>query len=258
MTGAGPDVAVADQIPMPRRAMPATRQAQGPARVRIAFPVVLYFLAVLLPIGFNLGPITMTGVRLVLIAMILPLTVQLAMGRFGRILATDILFFLHVMWIVVALAVNNPDQAVANAGSTGIEFIGGYALGRAYIRTAADFTALIKLLATVALCTLPFALYETVTGHAIILNLLAKLPGIIEPARPHDRQAAGAQPGAVRLRASDPLRAVLHLGAVALLCRAEGHLQRHPARSSSRGSSGSAVFWRCRAAPSSRSRCRSS
>jgi hypothetical protein len=80
--------------------------------------------------------------------------------------------------MVIALAVNNPEQAITNAGSTGIEFIGGYALGRAYIRSFEDFSALIRLLATVALCTLPFAIYETITGHAIILNTLAKLPGI--------------------------------------------------------------------------------
>lgn len=147
-------------------------------RGKVAAPVVIYLLAVMLPIGFQLGPVYMTGVRLVLIFMILPLTVQLAIGRYGRILLTDVLFFLHVLWIGVALAVNNPDQVVANAGSTGIEFIGGYMLGRAYIRTPADFIALIRLLTTIALCLLPFAIYEALSGRALILQIINSLPGI--------------------------------------------------------------------------------
>jgi hypothetical protein len=159
------------------RAMPASVQAPAVGS-RIALPVLLYFLAVMLPVKFALGPFDMSGVRLVLLAMIVPLTVQLLMGRFGRILLTDILFFLHFGWIVVALSMNNPTQVLSNAGSTGIEFLGGYVLGRAMIRTPADFVGLIKLLAVIALCTLPFAIYETLTGHAAILKALDALPGV--------------------------------------------------------------------------------
>ncbi|MEO5620030.1 MAG: O-antigen ligase family protein, partial [Cypionkella sp.] len=157
---------------------PALSRRLADLRVGIGGPVLLYFLSVMLPISFKLGPLTMTGTRLVLIVMFLPLMVQLSMGRFGRVLLTDVLFLIHVIWMVVSLAVNNPSQAISNAGSTGIEFIGGYALGRAYVRSAEDFSALIRLLAMIALCTFPFAIYETLTGHAIILDMLAKLPGI--------------------------------------------------------------------------------
>jgi hypothetical protein len=149
----------------------------GIPKARVALPVLLYFLAVLLPLKFPVGPIDMTGVRLVLILLVVPLTIQLAMGRYGRILATDILFFLHCAWIVVALAVNNPQQVVANAGSTGIEFLGGYLVGRAFIRTPGDFLGLIKLLALIGLCSLPFAIYETLSGTPIILRLLDAVPG---------------------------------------------------------------------------------
>ena len=147
-------------------------------RGKVAAPVVIYLLAVMLPIGFQLGPVYMTGVRLVLIFMIIPLAVQLAMGRYGRVLLTDMLFFAHVLWIVVALAVNNPEQVVANAGSTGIEFIGGYMLGRAFIRTPADMVALIRMLTAIALCLLPFAIVEALTGKALILQTINSLPGI--------------------------------------------------------------------------------
>jgi hypothetical protein len=156
----------------------ALSQRLADLRVGIGVPILLYFLSVMLPISFKLGPLTMSGTRIILIVMFLPLVVQLCMGRFGRIILTDVLFLIHVIWMVVSLAINNPSQAISNAGSTGIEFIGGYALGRAYIRSAEDFSALIRLLAMIALCTFPFAVYETLTGHAIILDVLNKLPGI--------------------------------------------------------------------------------
>ena len=144
----------------------------------LALPVLIYLAAVMLPITFQVGSLFITSVRLVLIVLILPLSAQLFMGRYGRVLLTDMMFFVHFLWIIVALAINNPAQVIQNAGSTGIEFIGGYVLARAYIRTPDDFAALIRTLAVIALCTFPFALYETATGQAIILKVLAALPGI--------------------------------------------------------------------------------
>lgn len=147
-------------------------------RHKLATPVLIYFLAVLLPIGFRLGPLYMTGVRIVLIVLIVPLTLRLLSGAYGKLLLTDILFFLHVAWMAVAMAVNNPDQAIANTGSTGVEFLGGYVVGRAFIRSREDFIAMIRLIVFVVICLLPFAIYETLTGTAPILKLLNSLPGI--------------------------------------------------------------------------------
>ena len=147
-------------------------------RHRLALPVLFYFLAVLLPIQFDLGPLTMTGVRLVLIIILIPLTVQLFSGAYGRVLLTDVMFLLHVIWMAITLAVNNPEQALSNAGSTGIEFFGGYVLGRAYIRSREDFIGMIRLIAFVILCCVPFAVYELMTGTALILKVLDALPGL--------------------------------------------------------------------------------
>jgi hypothetical protein len=150
----------------------------GQVKTRLPVPVFLYLLAVMLPIGFNLGPLYMTGVRLILIIMIVPLTFQMLAGKYGRRLPTDIFFLLHFAWIVVALLMNNPDRAIQNAGSSGVEFLGGYVLARAYIRTKEDFISLIKALVVSCMLTLPFAIYETLTGQAIILKTLSKLPGV--------------------------------------------------------------------------------
>lgn len=176
--------ATAEQI---TRQPPALRGA-GPAagaqirrsleKVHLPFAVGLYLAAVVLPIGFNVGPLYMNGVRLLLIVLIVPMMLRLLIGAYGRILLPDVMFILHFCWITLSLAIMSPNQVVANAGSTGIEFLGGYVLGRACIRDRADFVALIRALGFICLCLMPFALYESLTGQALLLRILNSLPGI--------------------------------------------------------------------------------
>lgn len=160
------------------RAMGAGLDRVGLRDARLATPVVLYLLAVVLPVHFGLGPLNMTGVRLLLIVLVIPLSINLFAGKYGRVLLTDILFFAHIFWALVALVVNNPGQVVTNIGSTGVEFLGGYLVGRAYIRNAADFVALIRWLVVIAFCLLPFVLVESQTGRPLILEAIRSLPGI--------------------------------------------------------------------------------
>lgn len=161
------------------------------ARSKVKLPVVLFLLAVVVPLTIDVGPLAMTGVRLLLLLMVVPMTLRLFSGAYGQIIATDYLFLLHIAWAGVALAVNNPDRVVANIGSTGIEFLGGYLLGRAYIRSREDMIAMIRALALVIICTLPLALVETLTGRPLILELIAKLPVIRGSAITYDEQRLG-------------------------------------------------------------------
>ncbi|WP_372837119.1 O-antigen ligase family protein, partial [Puniceibacterium confluentis] len=133
---------------------------------------------VVLTIGFRLGPLYMTTLRLFLIVMIVPLMLRLLSGAYGRVFVTDILFVLHILWAAAAIGVNNPDQVVQQVGSVGIEFLGGYVVGRAYIRTPETFAALCRILIVMVLCSVPFALHETLTGRPLIVELLRKLPGM--------------------------------------------------------------------------------
>lgn len=160
-----------------------SRQGQLPAKPTflLPWPVLIYLAAVILPVGFHLGPLYLTATRLLLIAMIVPLGVNLIRGKYGRLLATDVFFLLHFCWIVVALAVNNPAQVVQNAGSTGVEFLGGYILGRAYIRDKVSFIALIQSLTAIVIICFPVAVVEAWTGKSVLLGLFDRLPGISTP-----------------------------------------------------------------------------
>ena len=147
----------------------------------LPLPVWLYLLAVVVPIGFNIGPLYMTGLRMILMVMIIPLMVQLLAGRFGKVLLVDVLFILYIFWMTIAMLVNHPDRVIENTGADAIEFLGGYVMGRAYIRTPAAFGALCRALGVIVLCSAPFALYETLTGSPPLLEALSAVPGIRIP-----------------------------------------------------------------------------
>ncbi len=92
-------------------------------RAALPCPAVLYLLVLFLPTGFKLGLLAMNPLRLVLLVMVVPLTLRPLMGKYGPVRLTDVLFLVYLMWVTVALAVNNPNMVVRNSGSTSIEFI---------------------------------------------------------------------------------------------------------------------------------------
>lgn len=176
-------MATIDQIP-PGTARNGARMggraalAAATADVRPVLPVILYILAVLTPVFFHAGPLMLSMLRLMLLIMIVPLFFNLLAGRYGKLIATDYLFFAHVGWMVIAFAVTNPDRIVENIGSAALEFLGGYLMGRAFIRSKADFIAFCKWLTYITAAMLPLALYETRTGDIIIPRIINSLPGL--------------------------------------------------------------------------------
>lgn len=147
---------------------------------RTSLPPILlvYLFCVVLQIGFQAGPIFLTTLRLLALAIVIPLTLNLLQGKYGRLIVTDFLFFAHLVWIGIALGVNNPDRALEQVGSTGVEFLGGYLVGRAYVRSAETFAALCRALVLFVLLLMPFAIYEAQTGSPIIIELVRSLPGV--------------------------------------------------------------------------------
>ena len=146
-------MAVTENIPRTALRSQAVVQQQG----TLALPVKLYLAAVLLPIGFNIGPLYLNLLRIVLLFVFVPLTVKLFTGRYGRILVPDILFFAMIPWMAITTSINDPGQVLQSVGSTSLEFFGGYVLARAYIRTPADFTALSRAIVFMIALTLPIA-----------------------------------------------------------------------------------------------------
>ncbi|WP_371170537.1 O-antigen ligase family protein [Aliiroseovarius sp. 2305UL8-7] len=144
----------------------------------LPLPVLIYLIVVVVPFHFNAGPVLLTGVRAFLLVLIVPLTIKLFTGKFGRLVFADFLFFLHMGWAAIALSVNNPDRTVQFIGSNAVEFLGGYILARAYVRSPEVLMAVWKVLFVVVILTLPLAAFEAVTARPIAIEIISKLPGI--------------------------------------------------------------------------------
>jgi hypothetical protein len=140
--------------------------------------VLLYLFTVVIPIGFNIGSVAITSMRLLLMLTILPMTANLFSGKYGKVYPVDYLFYAHIIWASAALIVNNPNLAVQNIGSFSVEFLGGYTIARAHIRTPAAFQALVRTILILVVVALPFAISEALNGKALIPHLISKMPGL--------------------------------------------------------------------------------
>ncbi len=155
--------------------------AGGVSQTAIPPLVAIFLLAVMIPAQVQIGPIRLSMILILMLATIVPMGVNLLSGRSGRLLPTDALFALFVMWGIVALAINNPRQFIPTAGSTSLEFLGAYVLARVTIRSERDFIAFIKGSALAIILTLPFAVFETLTQRNIMLRMFDAIPGISTP-----------------------------------------------------------------------------
>ncbi len=143
--------------------------ANGAQKSRLL--LLCFLVALVLPIEFKLGSLLMSPVRAVLMIAIVPYTINLFAGKYGKVLLVDILFFAHIFWVAVCLWVNNPNRVFENAGSSAIEFLGAYLIARSQVRTRDDFIFVIKVLAILIAALLPLAIMESVLGRRMIIDL---------------------------------------------------------------------------------------
>lgn len=148
---------------------------------RLSWPIALYVFCITLPIGFNLGPLAITTVRMYALVVLVPLMIRLFSGHYGRVFATDILLVLHLIWGTMAMAIHHPNIVVQQMGSIALEALGGYVIARAFVRTPEDFMAMCRTLIFAIICTIPFAIFETLTGRAILSEIINAIPGLNAP-----------------------------------------------------------------------------
>ncbi|WP_136443972.1 O-antigen ligase family protein [Pacificoceanicola onchidii] len=159
-------------------ALPNARPRLGArGETGLSWVVMTYLICMVLPLSFRLGPLAMSNLRLLLLVMTVPLLVRIYMGHFGRIRLPDILFPGFMFWTMLALMKNNPAMVIENTGATAMEFLGGYVIGRAYVRTPEQFLRLCHVLLWMVLFLMPFAFAEAFTRRLFLGEFLASIPG---------------------------------------------------------------------------------
>jgi hypothetical protein len=137
------------------------------------FFIMAFFAALLIPVIFRVGPFAFTGSRFFLTLTVIP-TIAIVIAR-QRLVLADYLLFGYVIWAFVCFVANHElGSAIQSAGSNFVEVAGAYFVGRMTIRYPSSYIFLAKCLLFVVLFLLPFAIYESLTGRAIIIDAVGK------------------------------------------------------------------------------------
>lgn len=137
--------------------------------------LTLFLVALLIPLSLHLGPMRLTPYRIMLLGLVVPLGIRVLSGGAGRVTPVDILMVLYGLWLFVALAVTHGTAQIAYAGITAVELLGGYFVGRCFVRGPEDYRWLFRALFVALLVLLPFSVIETITGNLVIPDLLRPL-----------------------------------------------------------------------------------
>ena len=162
------------QVPRVSRAA-AAPVALPQVKTRLHWAVVLLLATWVMPFVIYVGPVRLTPYRVALLVLFVPCMVWLAQGRAGRMRVPDILLVLFAAWSVISLTVIHGAGGIQTGGIQVLETVTPYMLARCCIRNADDFRALAKVLTWIVAALLPFALYETITGHNIYLEIASHI-----------------------------------------------------------------------------------
>lgn len=174
------------------------QRAQGAQARSLALPVALFLLALISPFILQVGGVRLSAYRIVLLVMTPALMYFWMAGRAGRIRLADVAVLLLSLWATVSFSVlHGPGVGIEAGGIFFVETMGAYLLARVFIRSAAAFRAMAKLLFWMAMFFLPFAVIEATTGKNILLDLARSL----WTAHPH-RHADGQRLGLDRVQAT--------------------------------------------------------
>ena len=159
-----------------REARSRLRQANSAdtKRKTLPWPVFLFLVSLLIPWIIIIGPMRLSVYRFVLLIWLFPCLLMLITGKAGRIRVADISLLLYCLWCFLAISmVHGLSYAVQPAGMIFIETMGAYLFARCFIRDADDFHNMVLLLFRLIAFLLPFAIFETVTRHNILLEALS-------------------------------------------------------------------------------------
>lgn len=177
---AGVETAPAGAVGAHGRVGPMVISAESAGRAAQKMPklALICFIALLIPAFFNIGTLLMTPSRLLFLALVPVLLVQLFANKFGRFNLIDGLFIFHVVWFTLSAAINQPQVVLTFGGSTSMVILGGYLAGRAGIRNLEQFLGFVRFFGLIVALGLPFALYEALSHHLSISRLIELIPGV--------------------------------------------------------------------------------
>ena len=131
-----------------------------------------FLVALILPVYFDIGTLRLSPFRLLLLIMFVPMLLTVLSGKVGRVRAIDICFILLGVWIAIAMTVNHGSTQIAFTGITVVELVGGYLVGRCFIRNSTDYRLFFRYFFYCLVFMLPFVILEQITQKPLLNQLL--------------------------------------------------------------------------------------
>lgn len=130
----------------------------------------IFIVSLVVPLMFNLGPFRLSTYRFSLLILFLPVLLMLVRGRAGRLHLCDFSVFFFAIWMALSEFYHRGGEGIESIGITTLETLGAYLIGRTVIRSPETFRKASMFLFATSMTLLPFAIYETLTGHNITLQ----------------------------------------------------------------------------------------
>ena len=137
--------------------------------------LILFFMALVLPIQPEVGGQRLDPYRLLLLVLFFPFVAAMIKRRAGQITLSDILMGCYALWIIITLVYHHGMARFAYASIWATMLLGGYMAGRLLIRNVQDYRRFIRYFLTLLLILLPFTLFELFTERMIIAEMLGKV-----------------------------------------------------------------------------------
>lgn len=154
----------------------ARPRGAAPAPKQLSIIALVFLIGLVLPIIVYIGPLRLSVYRGTLLVLLLPMIIMLVSGKAGRVRYADIFLILLLIWSTLSLiVVHGIALMVEPIGMMWVETLGAYLVARVFVRSVDQFVAVVRILYGFSVLFLPLLLYENVSGHDIILEVLNRI-----------------------------------------------------------------------------------
>ncbi|MDJ1008328.1 MAG: hypothetical protein QNJ13_10940 [Paracoccaceae bacterium] len=134
--------------------------------------IVLFMLAMILPVSVDAAGLRLTPIRLFLLATFLPVVFKVLRGAAGGFRLADGVMLAFGAWVILTILIDQGFDRISYATILSMEMVGGYFLGRFLIRGPETWLRFMKIFLATLVVMAPFAVVELFTGRQLWAELL--------------------------------------------------------------------------------------
>jgi hypothetical protein len=134
--------------------------------------LVAFCISIFVPLNFDLGPLRLSTYRIVLLLSFLPSVAALFRREVKKGRYVDLQVILFCAWVSISYTtLHGFEETWETLGILILEVVGSYGVGRAFVTNAARFKLVTRVFFILIIAHLPFAIYETLTGDNLVMEL---------------------------------------------------------------------------------------